>query len=65
MSNNLKSKPSMNISYKAIGMAVGLVFGGIIGLIIDNMIIFAGGGLVLGFAIGAAVDNRRKEEDPS
>ena len=41
-------------------MALGLIIGGIIGLIIDNMIIFAGGGLVLGLAIGSALDNRGK-----
>jgi hypothetical protein len=47
------------ISYTALGLAIGLIFGGIVGLIIDNMIIFAGGGLVLGLAIGSALDNRR------
>ena len=45
-------------SYKAIGMTVGLIIGGILGLLIDNMIIFAGGGLVIGLAIGTALDNR-------
>lgn len=51
------------ISYTALGLAIGLIFGGIVGLIIDNMIIFAGGGLVLGLAIGSALDNRRLEDD--
>lgn len=54
--NNTQRK----ISYTALGMAIGLIFGGIIGLIIDNMIIFAGGGLVLGLAVGSALENRRK-----
>ena len=44
--------------YKAIGMIVGLIIGGILGLLIDNMIIFAGGGMVLGLAIGSALDNQ-------
>ena len=44
-------------------MALGLVFGGMIGLLIDNMIIFAGGGLVLGLAIGSALDNRRSVDE--
>ena len=48
------------ISYTALGMAVGLVFGGVVGLIIGNPIIFAGGGMVLGLAVGAALDNRGK-----
>jgi len=48
------------ISYTTLGLAIGLVFGGIIGLIIDNMIIFAGGGMMLGLAIGAALDSRNK-----
>ena len=47
-----------NITYKGLGMAVGLVFGGLVGLLIGNLVIFVGGGMVLGFAIGAAVDGR-------
>lgn len=46
------------ISYVALGLVIGLVFGGIIGLIIDNMIIFAGGGMVIGLAIGYALESR-------
>lgn len=51
------------ISYTALGLSNGLILGGIAGLIIDNMIIFAGGGLVLGLAIASALDNRRLEDD--
>ena len=58
--NNTQKK----ISYTALGLSIGLILGGIVGLIIDNMIIFAGGGLVLGLAIGSALDNRRLEDDP-
>jgi hypothetical protein len=61
MSENNDSQ--RNISYTALGLAIGLILGGIVGLIIDNMIIFAGGGLVLGLAIGSALDNRRLEDD--
>jgi len=57
--NNTQKK----ISYTALGLALGLILGGIVGLVIDNMIIFAGGGLVLGLAIGSALDNRRLEDD--
>ena len=48
------------VSYTALGPALGLVFGGLVGLIIGDMILFAGGGLVLGLAIGAAMDNKGK-----
>ena len=59
-----KNNHQRRISYKAIGLAIGLVLGGIVGLIIDNMIIFAGGGMVLGFAIAAALDNLNTENKP-
>ena len=61
MSKNNESQ--RKISYTALGMSIGLILGGIVGLIIDNMVIFAGGGLVLGLAIGSALDNRRLEDD--
>jgi len=57
--NNTQKK----ISYTSLGLAIGLILGGIVGLIIDNMIIFAGGGLVLGLAIGSALDNRRLKDE--
>jgi len=53
-----KNQPSTRISFKGIGMAVGLIVGGLVGLAIDNLVIFAGGGLVLGLAVGTALDNR-------
>jgi uncharacterized membrane protein YgaE (UPF0421/DUF939 family) len=61
MSKNKNS--GKRISYTALGMAIGLILGGIVGLIIDNMIIFAGGGLGLGLAIGSTLDSRRLEDD--
>jgi len=54
---NKESNRSMRIS--GVGAALGLVFGGLVGVLIDNPIIFAGGGMVLGVAIGAAFDRRR------
>jgi len=53
---------SRNISYTALGMALGLVLGGLVGILIDNMIIFAGGGMVVGLAAGAALDNRTRDD---
>ena len=43
-------------AYTAYGLAIGLVLGGLVGLLVGNLIIFAGGGLVLGLAIGSALD---------
>jgi hypothetical protein len=61
MSTNHKTQK--RISSTALGMSIGLIIGGIVGLIIDNMLIFAGGGLVLGLAIGSALDSRRLKDD--
>ena len=58
-----ENKTKKKNSYTALGLAIGLVLGGIVGLALDNMIIFAGGGLVLGLAIGSALDSRRLEDD--
>ncbi|MFN2130887.1 MAG: glycine zipper family protein [Anaerolineae bacterium] len=57
------NQPSRQVSYTALGMAIGLIVGGIVGLIIGNMVIFAGGGLVLGLAIGYALDQRVRAND--
>lgn len=54
-------KPSQRNRFAGLGMAIGLVFGGLIGFLIGNPIIFAGGTMVLGFAIGAALDRRRRD----
>lgn len=59
MSANFDNKPSPSISYKGLGLGIGLIFGGIVGLLIGNLIIFAGGGMVLGLAVGYALDSRR------
>ena len=42
---------------QALGLGIGLVFGGLIGLLIGTPVIFAGGGMVLGLAIGATLDD--------
>ncbi len=55
--NSLKS----TTSNKGIGMAIGLVFGGLVGLLIGNPIVFAGGGLVLGLSVGYALDRKNSE----
>ena len=59
MSDNKQT--STRITYKGLGLIIGLIFGGLVGLMIDNMIIFAGGGMLLGLAIGASLDKRNKE----
>lgn len=61
MSEKKSRHPAKGIKYTAVGMAIGLVFGGLVGFLIGNMVIFAGGTMVLGFAIGSAIDNRNRE----
>ena len=61
MSENYSNQSPMKTTYKGFGLAIGLIIGGIIGLLVGNMIIFAGGGMVIGFAIGTAFDERSKE----
>jgi F0F1-type ATP synthase assembly protein I len=58
-SENETNKPA-RISYTAGGMALGLVFGGILGLLIDNLAFSAGGGMILGLAIGLALEKRKE-----
>ena len=50
------------VSVMGSSMALGLVLGGLVGILIDNMIIFAGGGMVLGLAVGTALESRRIKE---
>lgn len=60
MSNN--KQRIMN--YKGIGMAIGLIFGWVIGSLVGSPIIFAGGTMILGFAIGTALDQRNVDNKP-
>jgi len=53
--SNPTSEPQT--SFKALAIGLGLVLGGLVGLLVGNPIIFAGGGLVLGLAVGSALDN--------
>ena len=57
MSKNNINPTSIRITYKGIGMALGLILGGLVGLFLGNLIIFAGGGLVIGLALGSALDH--------
>jgi hypothetical protein len=64
MSRNQNNQSAIKITYKTLGLALGLVLGGLVGIIIDNMIIFAGGGMVIGLAIGTALDQRSIKNNP-
>jgi hypothetical protein len=48
-------------TYTALGLAIGLIFGSILGFVTGNMIIFTGGGLLLGLSIGAALEKRNRK----
>ena len=41
-------------------MALGLVLGGFVGLTLDNLAIFSGGGMMVGLAIGLALEKRQQ-----
>jgi hypothetical protein len=62
MSDKYGDNTNIRISYKALGMGIGLIFGGLVGLLIDNLIVFAGGGMVIGLAIGTALDSRTNKD---
>lgn len=62
MSNQDTTKKNTRVSVLGAGMGLGLVFGGLLGLIVDNLIIFAGFGMVLGLAMGTAIESRRNKE---
>lgn len=59
MDNQDATKKKISPSIVGAGMALGLVFGGLLGLIVDNLVVFAGGGMVLGLAMGTAIQSRR------
>jgi len=40
-----------------LSMVVGLIFGGFLGLIGGDLIVFAGGGMILGLCIGLSTDH--------
>lgn len=56
-----KNNSNQRMRFTGLGAAVGLVFGGLIGMLIGNPMVFAGGAMVLGIAIGASLDRRRNE----
>jgi F0F1-type ATP synthase assembly protein I len=59
MSQDLKAKKTYKPTYLGAGMGAGLVLGGILGLLIDNLAFSAGGGMILGLAVGLALERRR------
>jgi uncharacterized membrane protein YgaE (UPF0421/DUF939 family) len=53
------------MTHRSLGLAIGLVLGGLVGSLIGNPIILTGGFIVLGLAIGSALDNQdRKDTNP-
>lgn len=58
MSTDRNKQLPSGITYKGLGLAIGLLVGGLMGLAVHNVVIFAGGGMVLGLATGAAIDQR-------
>jgi hypothetical protein len=59
MTESKESKDRAGYSRMGVFMALGLVFGGFLGIILDNLVLFSGGGMVLGLALGTALEKRR------
>ena len=62
MDSQAADKKKTRVSVLGVGMALGLVLGGLLGLILDNLVVFAGGGMVLGLAIATAIESRQTQE---
>jgi F0F1-type ATP synthase assembly protein I len=60
MSEQSNTKNQADISRMGSFMALGLVFGGIVGLILDNLVLISGGGMILGLALGTALEKKRQ-----
>lgn len=60
MSQDNASNKSASYTIVGAGMGIGLVLGGILGLLIDNLAFSAGGGMILGFAVGLALEKSRQ-----
>jgi hypothetical protein len=63
MSENKHKRSSERVSLKGLGMGLGLVLGGLLGWISGNTAISAGGGMVLGLAVGTALDRRHNHSN--
>ena len=57
--NNDNKESNRRMKFAGIGAAIGLMFGGLVGVLIGNPMVFAGGGMVVGLAIGTTFDQRR------
>lgn len=55
------SNQSPTSNYKVLGLAIGLITGGFLGLLIGDVVIFAGGGMLIGLAVGVALDQHDAE----
>lgn len=59
MTEKMEKEGNARIGIMGVAMSLGLVLGGLVGLTLDNMIIFSGGGMIVGLAIGLALEKRR------
>jgi hypothetical protein len=60
MSQEENTKRTANYTIVGAGMGIGLVLGGILGLLIDNLAFSAGGGMILGLAVGLALERKKQ-----
>lgn len=62
MSQESTTNKSANYTIVGAAMGIGLVVGGIMGLLIDNLAFSAGGGMILGLAFGLALEKKRQAQ---
>lgn len=59
MSQEATTKKAFNYTIVGAGMGIGQVLGGILGFLIDNLAFWADGGMILGLAVGLALEKKR------
>lgn len=62
MSQEIRSKKYVKNTLLGACMGLGLVLGGALGLLIDNLAFSAGSGMILGLAIGLALEKKRTSQ---
>jgi hypothetical protein len=58
MSQEYDNRSSKRVNYVGLCLAIGLIIGGGVGLALGN-IVFAGGGMVIGLAIGTVIERQQ------
>ncbi|MFO8037618.1 MAG: hypothetical protein R6U57_13425 [Anaerolineales bacterium] len=60
----VKDKKQKSSQWSLMGACIagGLIVGGLVGLNTDNLVVFSGGGMILGLSLGYALEKRRQDQ---